>query len=239
MTPHINAKPQDIAPYVLMPGDPLRAKFMAETFLTDVHLVNNVRNVFMYTGCYKSTLVTIAASGMGQPSIGIYAYELFKFYNVQVIIRVGTAGAYSPNLKVFDVINVSAAYSSNNEFAKVWLGKDDHVLCASENIFDLLNATIIKENIPVINGIIHSNDIFYRPDDGLKFAQTMLDEYQCLGVEMESFALFAAAQHFNRQAACLLTISDAIANEIFISSTEREQKTKNMFYLALEALITL
>ncbi len=129
MTPHINAKKEDIAKTVLMPGDPLRAKFIAETFLENVKLVNEIRNMYMYTVTYQNKPITIAGSGMGCPSIGIYSYELFKFYDVDNIIRIGSAGSYDASLKVYDIVNITGAYGENN-FAQIVAGVNDKVLQA-------------------------------------------------------------------------------------------------------------
>ena len=129
MTPHIEAKKEDIAKTVIMPGDPLRAKFIAETYLKDYKLVNNVRGMLAYTGNYKDTKVTVMASGMGMPSIGIYSYELYKFYDVKNIIRVGTCGAYTKDLDLFDVILVNACYSESS-YAKTQNGCNDEMMYA-------------------------------------------------------------------------------------------------------------
>src|SRR5688500_2648033 len=124
---HISAKNGEIAPVVLMPGDPLRAKYMAEKFLKDIKLVNTTRNIFFYTGTYKSKTISIGASGMGCPSIGIYSYELYNEYNVECIIRVGTCGAYKPEIKLYDLINVDLAYSEST-YAKAAFGfEEDHI----------------------------------------------------------------------------------------------------------------
>ena len=161
-TPHIEAKSKDLfAKTVLMPGDPLRAKFVAETYLTDVVQINGVRNMFGYTGNYKGQKVTVMGSGMGMPSIGIYSYELFAFYGVEKIIRIGSCGSYTKDANVYDVIIVKDAYSESS-FAKTAFGYDEEALDATEELVAELNEAAKELNYPVINGRIHSSDVFYR-----------------------------------------------------------------------------
>ena len=159
-TPHIEAKKGEIARNVLMPGDPLRAKYVAEHFLEDARLVNQVRNVYAYTGTYKGKELTVMASGMGMPSIGIYSYELYKFYDVDNIIRIGSAGAYTDRLAVYDVVLADSAWSQSS-FAKVQNGCMDDVLYPSES----LNTRILDAahclQIPLKTARIHSSDVFY------------------------------------------------------------------------------
>ena len=137
MTPHINALETDIAKTVIMPGDPLRAKYIAETYLTDYKLVSSVRNMYAYTGFYKNKRVTVMGSGMGIPSMGIYSYELYKFYNVENIIRVGTAGAYTADLNLYDILLVKSSYSKSS-YAKVQANIDDHILYSNESLNEKL-----------------------------------------------------------------------------------------------------
>ena len=144
MTPHIEAKLGEIAKTVLMPGDPLRAKYIAETYLDDVKLVNKVRNIFAYTGKYKGKEVTVMASGMGMPSIGIYSYELYKFYNVENIIRIGSAGAYSSNINLYDLVLASQSYSLSS-FAKIQ-GYDNELITASEDLNNVINESALELN---------------------------------------------------------------------------------------------
>ncbi|QEH61332.1 purine nucleoside phosphorylase [Spiroplasma chinense] len=231
MTPHIEAKKEDIAKVVLMPGDPLRAKKIAETYLEDVKLVNEVRNMFMYTGTYKGKKITIAGSGMGCPSIGIYSYELFKFYDVDSIIRIGSAGSYKEGINVYDVYNVQECFGES-DFAKLAANIDKRVIPASKELFDLIEETAKEKNITTHKGIAHSSDVFYRHEshDSLAFAaKNNLDV-----VEMESFALFANAIATNKQAACLLTISDSFITKEVTSAEERQNKFMTMVELALE-----
>ncbi|AHI52443.1 purine-nucleoside phosphorylase [Spiroplasma culicicola] len=232
MTPHISAKKEDIAKVVLMPGDPLRAKKIAETYLTDVKLVNEVRNMFMYTGMYNGKKVTIAGSGMGCPSIGIYSYELYKFYDVNHIIRIGSAGSYKEGINVYDVYNVKEAFGES-DFAKIAANIDSKIIPAGEKLFDLIEATAQEKNIKTHKGIAHSSDVFYRYEDSLEFAKkNNLDV-----VEMESFALFANAIATNKQAACLLTISDSFITKEVTTAEERQNNFMTMVELALDTVV--
>ena len=160
-TPHNSADIKDIAKTVLMPGDPLRAKFIAETFLEDAKLVNNVRGIQGYTGTWKGTPVTVMASGMGMPSIGIYSYELFKFYDVENIIRVGSAGAYSADLKLFDVVVADSAYSEST-YAKEQCGNTSDIQYPSEELNAKIIASAKNLGIETHVGCLHSSDVFYR-----------------------------------------------------------------------------
>ncbi|AGM24816.1 purine-nucleoside phosphorylase [Spiroplasma chrysopicola] len=234
MTPHINAEKKDIAKIVLMPGDPLRAKFIAENFLDNFRLVNDVRNMYMYTGTYHGKEITIAGSGMGCPSIGIYSYELFKFYDVECIIRIGSAGSYVSELDIYDLVNVTSAYGENN-YAKIVAGIDDQVLEASQEVVDLITTTAQGLQLKLKNARVHSSDVFYRqnPDDWKKINK----EYDALCVEMESFALFANARALNKKAGCLLTISDSFISGVLTTAEERQNNFKKMMELALETII--
>jgi purine-nucleoside phosphorylase len=232
-TPHISSNIEDIAKTVLMPGDPLRAKFIAETFLKDVKLVNQVRNMLAYTGTYNGKKVTVMGSGMGMPSIGIYSYELFKFYDVENIIRIGSCGAYDKNLKLFDVLLVSQAFSESS-FAKTMGISNRHVLPASKTLNNRIKRAATKLNKPLKEGIIHSSDVFYRLNH-----QAYVDIYkkhQTIAVEMESFALFANAKALNRKAACLLTVSDSLVNHEETTSEQREKAFTNMMEIALKSI---
>ncbi len=230
-TPHINSPENKIAKTVLMPGDPLRAKYIAETFLENVELVNEVRNMFAYTGTYKGRKITVMGSGMGMPSIGIYSYELFKFYDVERIIRIGSCGAYSPELKLYDTLLVTEAFSESS-YAKTQNGYKLPYLKASESLNDEIEAIAKKIGIPVIKGRIHSSDVFYRehPEQAKEFAK----ENNLLGVEMESFALFHNAKVLGKKAACLLTVSDSLVTFEATTPEERQTAFTNMMKIALE-----
>lgn len=233
MTPHISAKKGDIAKTVLMPGDPLRAKFIADTFLEDVKQVNSVRNMFMFTGKYKGKEITVAGSGMGQPSIGIYSYELFKFYDVENIIRIGSAGAYVKELDLYDVVLVSEAYSDSTAFSELVLGEKTHVQKPSAELNAKLKEIGKELNIPVKEERTHSSDVFYaiRPLEETK----KVTQASC--VEMESAALFANAKATGKNAACLLTISDNLVTKEETSADERQNAFTNMMKIALELAV--
>lgn len=230
-TPHIELNDKSkISKTVLMPGDPLRALFIAKTYLKDYIQINSVRNMLGFSGYYKDKFITVMGSGMGMPSIGIYSYELFKFYDVENIIRVGSCGSYSPNLKLYDVILVDKAYSESS-YAKTFGLTDDEFIESSS----LLNEEIIKSasklNIDLNFGNIHSSDVFYRLN-GTDY-QKLYNEYNLLGVEMESFALFANAKALNKNASCLLTVSDSFVTKEETSSLERQNSFTKMMEIAL------
>ena len=232
MTAHNEAKFGEIAKTVIMPGDPLRAKMIAETYLDNYRLVNSVRNIYAYTGTYKGKEVTIMASGMGMPSMGIYSYELFKFYDVDNIIRVGSAGAYAPELKLYDVLLANEVYSDSS-FAKVQNGYDKMFNYPNSELNEKIRKSAIKLNIPIHEGRIYSGDVFYKDDENYK---EMYDKYKCLGVEMESFALFHNASILGKKAACLLTVSNSFVTNEETTSEERQKAFNNMIEIALNSI---
>lgn len=229
MTPHIEAPLGSIAKTVLMPGDPLRAKYIAENYLSDYKLVNSVRNIYAYTGTYNGKEVTIMASGMGMPSIGIYSYELYKFYDVDNIIRIGSAGAYSEELKLYDVMLALDAYSESS-FAKVQSGEEANILSSSSRLNEMIKAVATELDQKILAGRLHSSDVFYKTNDNF---QELYDRYGCLACEMESFALFNTAKILNKEAACLVTISDHFITGEKATSEERETSFDAMIKLAL------
>lgn len=231
MTPHIEAPLGSIAKTVLMPGDPLRAKYIAENYLSDYKLVNSVRNIYAYTGTYNGKEVTIMASGMGMPSIGIYSYELYKFYDVDNIIRIGSAGAYSEELKLYDVMLALDAYSESS-FAKVQSGEEANILSSSSRLNEMIKAVATELDQKILAGRLHSSDVFYKTNDNF---QELYDRYGCLACEMESFALFNTAKILNKEAACLVTISDHFITGEKATSEERETSFDAMIKLALLA----
>ena len=232
MTPHNEANVGDIAKTVIMPGDPLRAKYIEETYLEDYKLVNSVRNIYAYTGYYNGKEVTVMASGMGMPSMGIYSYELFKFYDVDTIIRVGSAGAYTKDLNLYDVVLVNGAYSESS-YAKVQNGCTDNMMYADKNLNFFIKKTAEENNIPITISNIHSSDVFYQEDNNFK---ELYDKYGCMCVEMESFALFHNANVLNKKAACILTISDSLVTKEETTSEERQKSFSTMIELALKSI---
>lgn len=231
-TPHIEVKEKGIiAKTVLMPGDPLRAKFIAETFLEDVVQFNAVRNVFGYTGTYKGKKISVMASGMGMPSIGIYSFELFKFYDVENIIRIGSCGGYTADMKLYDVILAKDVWSESS-YAKTQNGCDDTVIAGSESLNKRLLEAAEGLNIPMHVERVHSSDVFYR--ENFDDYKRIYADHGCVAVEMEAFALFHNANFLGKNAACLLTVSDNLATHELTTSDERQLAFTNMMKIALE-----
>src|SRR5690606_11493388 len=235
MSVHIAAQKGEIAKTVLQPGDPLRAKYIVENFMEDVRLVSQTRNIFYYTGLYKGREVSVGASGMGVPSIGIYSYELYTEYDVDTIIRIGTCGAYTPELKVFDVLNVENA-ASESTYAKFAWGIEEEILSHQGNVFSVINDTARNLSLDLKTTSIHTSDIFYRKNPG---TPEIAVKHNCTAVEMEAFALFANAQYLGKNAATLLTVSTIIPTGEFISADMREKALTPMIELALETAISL
>lgn len=236
---HCNAKKEDIAKTVLMPGDPLRAKYIAENFLENARLVNTVRNMLAYTGTYKGKEITVFSHGMGMASMGIYCYELYKFYDVENIIRIGSCGAYSEDLNIFDTILVDKSYTEGN-FAYEWNEKDCHLIESSEFLNEIIESTAKEINIPYIKGNTLCSDCF---DGYLESIPNLIKrfpkELNIIGAEMEAFALFYMAHYLGRQASCLLTVVDSHYKKQEISSEEREKSLNTMITLALESAIKI
>lgn len=233
-TPHIDAKDSiEIAKTVIMPGDPLRAEFIANTYLTDIVKFNSTRGMLGFTGKYKGKKVSVMGSGMGMPSIGIYSFELFAFYDVENIIRVGSCGAYHEDLALYDVLLATDAWSESS-YAKTQNGYSNDVITPSQE----LNAKIIKsaqnQGKSLKQGRIHSSDVFYRRNyDDYKHIR---DVHGCLAVEMEAFALFANAHELGKNAACILTVSDSLVTHAATNSAERQNSFTNMMEIALGIL---
>jgi purine-nucleoside phosphorylase, family 1 (deoD) len=230
-TPHINAQKGDFAKTVLMPGDPLRAKFIAENFLTDVKLVTDVRNMLGFTGYYKGRKISVMGSGMGQPSIGIYSYELFNEYDVENIIRIGSCGSYQADVKVRDLIFAQGASSESN-FAHQYNFPGTFAPLASWDLLkkavDIADSQGKKYHV----GNILSSDIFYNannPEAMKKWA-----DMGVLAVEMEAAALFLNATKLGKKAMCILTVSDSLVTHEQTTAEEREKTFTDMMEVALE-----
>ena len=230
-TPHIDSQAGAFAATVLMPGDPQRAKFIADNFLQDVVQVNSVRGMLGYTGTYNGRAISVMGSGMGMPSIGIYSHELFSSYNVERIIRIGSCGSYTADLNLYDVIIADDTWSEST-FARTQGVSEADILEASPALVAELESHAKALQIDYTKGRIHSSDVFYRQnfDD----YQTIRDQHGCHAVEMEAFALFANAQATNKQAACVLTVSDSLVTHEATTAAEREQAFTNMMKIALE-----
>lgn len=232
MSIHISARPGEIEKIVLLAGDPLRAKYIADNYMQNVKLVSSTRNIYFFTGTYKEKPLTVGASGMGCPSIGIYSFELFTEYDADCIIRIGTCGAYTKKLNLFDLINAETACSEST-YAACAYGYNKDSFKHQGNAFDIINGTAAELDLDLKNGPIHSGDVFYRAE---KDRPTIVKKYKCLAAEMEAFALFANARYLKKSAATLLTVSDVIPTHEKISADEREKALLPMMKLALESV---
>ena len=228
-TPHIEAKAGDFAPTVLMPGDPLRSKFIAEHFLEIPVLVNNIRGVQGYTGNYHGKRVSVMASGMGMPSIGIYSYELFNFYGVENIIRIGSAGIISQQLKLRDIVAGMSVYTNSN-FGQQYGFQGNVGPCCSWTLLKAAMEAGERLGPTPGPGPIYSSDIFY--DEGGNAAA--LEKLGVLAVEMEAAALYLNAARAGKNALCLCTISDNPKTGEELSAQERQNTFTKMMEIALE-----
>ena len=240
-TPHINAKPEDFAKTVLMPGDPLRAKFIAENFLENTKLVNNVRGIHGYTGLYKGIPVSVMASGMGMPSIGIYSYELFNFFGVENIIRVGSAGGMCEKVKVRDIIIAQGACTDSNYVHNFNL-PGTFAPIAEYNLLKT-SADIAEEmKLPFVVGNVVSSDTFYNDNENIPEGMTPADLWRkmgVLGVEMEAAALYMNAARSGKRALAILTVSDHLVTGESLSSDERQNSFTDMMKLSLETAVAM
>ncbi len=230
-TPHNSAKQGEIAKKVLMPGDPLRAKFIAENFLDNPECVNKVRNMFAFTGTYKGKEVTVMGGGMGMPSIGIYSYELFHFYDVDKIIRIGSAGALQDDVKLMDVVLAQGACTDSN-YARQFCLPGTFAPIASYSLLKSAADAADRLGIPVRVGNVLSGDVFYNDD------KTVNDSWRKMGVlcvEMECAALFMNAARAGKEALGILTISDHIYRPESLPAEAREKSFRQMMEIALEA----
>ncbi|WP_412032436.1 purine-nucleoside phosphorylase [Malacoplasma muris] len=231
MTPHIKAKKGDFAKIVLMPGDPLRAKWIAENFLESYQLVNDVRGMYAFTGNYKGIKISVMGHGMGIPSIGIYSYELFNFFDVEVIIRIGSAGSYTRDVKVGDLILTKSAYSESTYAELINVPTNNSTLLPSLEINTAIVDVARNNNISIKESVVHSSDVFY----GVRTVEELVKKTNADVVEMESFALFANAIKLNKKAATILTCSDSLVTHESMSAEDRQTKFVNMVKLALES----
>lgn len=241
-TPHIDAKPEDFAKTVLMPGDPLRSKFIAENFLENAKLVNNVRGVQGYTGEYKGKKVSVMASGMGMPSIGIYSYELFNFFDVDNIIRVGSAGGLSEKVKIRDIVIAQGA-CTNSSYPQSFGINGTIAPIADYNLLETCVNAARKMNLKFEVGNVLSSDVFYNDDvtylpkeqqSSMQFAKM-----GALAVEMEAAALYLNAARANKHALALFTVSDHLLTGEATTAIERQTSFTDMMKLALETAIEL
>lgn len=228
-TPHITAKKGDIAETVLMPGDPLRAKVVADTFLEDVIQYNTVRNMFGFTGTYKGKRVSVQGSGMGIPSIGIYSYELYNFYDVKNIIRIGSAGAIHDDLNVNDII-IGQGACTNSRYQEQYNIPGYYAPIADFNLLKKAVDEAEKKGVRYKVGNILSSDTFY---DDQKDAMDIWKKMGVLGVEMEAAGLYMNAARANKNALCILTISDIPSKKIATTPEERQNSFTDMMEIAL------
>lgn len=230
-TPHNEALKGDIAKTVIMPGDPLRAKYIAENFLDDYKLVNKVRGMYAYTGYYKGNKITVMAHGMGNPSVGIYSYELYKEYDVDEIIRIGSAGATTTKIPLRSVILVDKSYSMSN-FAKIQNNQEKVVLDSNEELNAKIEKAARNLNVKLLKSVVYCSDVYYNETED---PNILYKDYGCTCVEMESFALFHMANVLNKKAACILTISNSLITKEELPSIERQNSFNDMIKLALES----
>ena len=234
-TVHNEASKTDIAKKVIMPGDPLRAKYIAETYLEDYKLVNEIRNMYAYTGTYKGCEVTVMASGMGIPSMGIYSYELFKFYDVDEIIRIGTCGSFNKDIKIRDVILSEGAYSKTY-FPKLLDNKNIDYVESNCELNNKIKEKAKEINIDLKYGKTITSDVFdVYCDDKEEFENNFSNEY--LAVEMEAFALFYVAKKLNKKASCIMTVVDSKYDKKIVSPEDRQTSLDDMIKLALDSIL--
>ncbi len=233
----VNSK-EDIADIVLMPGDPLRAKYIAENFLENARLVTDVRNMYGFTGTYKGKKVTVMGSGMGMPSMSIYAFELFHYFNVEKIIRIGTCGAVSEKANVKEIILSDKVYSESN-FAYTYNNFEGDVVVASKELNESVLAAAeelgLKERIH--EGMLTTMDVFGPYIDYDRVLKRIPDNYEILGEEMEAFALIHVANSFGKKATTLATVVDSKFSNVVLSIEERQESLDEMIKLSLEAII--
>ena len=236
MTPHNEARKEDIAKTVIMSGDPLRIKKIAEKYLDNCRLVNSIRNIYAYTGTYKGKEVTVMAHGMGIPSMGIYAYELFKEYDVEKIIRLGSCGTFSEDINILDIVLVENSYTESN-FSYELNEEKINLVSSDKELNSKIEEVARVNNINIHKSNALSSDVFdWYVKDFNSFYNRLPKELNLEVAEMESFALFYLANKFNRKASCILTVVDSHSKEVNLSPEERENSLDKMTILALESI---
>lgn len=238
-TPHNEANIGDFAKTVVMPGDPLRAKYIVENFFDDYKLVNQVRGMYAYTGTYKGKKLSVMAHGMGMPSVGIYTYELYKFYDVENIIRIGSCGAYKPELKLFDIILSENVFSESN-YALTLNNENCHIASASNELNSIIEKTALENNISLTKGNSVCTDCFdvYMTDVN-QFLGRVPDGFNPVSAEMEAFALFYNAKLLNKNASCLMSVVDSKFITEIATTEQRQSGLNNMIRLALDSAIKI
>lgn len=242
-TPHIEAKVGEIAPIVITAGDPKRCQYIANKYLKNAKIVNSVRGMTAFTGEYKDKKITIFPVGMGMPSMGIYAYELYKFYGVETIIRIGTSGSFDKNFKILDTVLLEGSYTESNFALAINRDKNTHLSLADDTINDKIELTAKEKNISYKKGYGLCNEAFdfYLEENQFNdLIDALPKDISIVTSEMEAFALFYIASMLHKKSACLLTIVDSkFEKDVIITSQEREEKLDNMIILALETCLKL
>lgn len=242
-TPHNEAKKTDIAKIVLTSGDPKRCEYIAKKYLTKPKLVNSIRGMTAYTGTYKGKRITIFPMGMGMASLGIYAYELYKFYNVDTIIRMGTCGTPSKDIEILDTILLEGSYTESNYALAINRDRSTHISYATNSINKKIEETAKEENIPYKKGFgVCSEvfDIYLSAKKQKDMANHFPKKLNLIAVEMEAFALFYIAKMLRKKAACILTVVDSkFKPETIITPEQREKKLNNMIEIALKTSLKL
>lgn len=238
-TPHNEANKGEIAKTVIMPGDPLRAKYIAENFMENYKLVNQVRGMYAYTGTYKGKEITVMAHGMGMPSVGIYSYELFKIYDVENIIRIGSCGGYKPELKLFDIILTENVFSESN-YALTLNNDNCHTINSSSKLNSIIETTANESNIQIVKGNTVCTDCFdvYMTDVN-QFLKRIPHDFDPVAAEMEAFALFYNAHLLNKNASCLMSVVDSKFIKDIATPEERQTCLNNMIQLALDSTLKI
>lgn len=233
---HIDAKKKDIAPLVLLPGDPLRAKYIADNFLSNVKLVNTVRNMNAYTGTYKGKKISVVPSGMGVASAGIYVFELLYYFGVKKIIRIGTCGAVSKDLKLLDVVLADQIYSET-DYDTQFLNEDLLLVKSSDKLNSTIKKTADDLNIPITIGTTNTTSVFGPYGDSKDIYKRVPKDVNIIAEEMEGFAVCLTAKEFNADAAVLLSVTDSPYIDEVVSNEDRQTALNDMIKLALESII--
>lgn len=236
MTPHIEAKKEDISKIVIMSGDPLRAEFIAKNYLENAKLVNKVRGMLAFTGYYKNVKITVMGHGMGMAGAGIYFFELFKFYDVDTIIRVGSCGTALPNIKLLDMLLVEKSYTESN-YAYVFSKEKVNIELSNSKLNENIEKITLQKNKKIIKGTVLTCDVFDPYVDWKAILGRVPKEINVLATEMESFALFHIARKLHKKAACILTVVDSKCTDKVISSEDREKHLIDMIEIALDSVV--
>ena len=234
-TPHIESKIGEIAKKVLLPGDPMRAKYIAEHYLEDAVCINDIRGMLGYTGTYKNEKVTVFATGMGMPSMGIYAYELCKFYGAEELIRIGTCGANDAHLHLMDVILATKSYTLSS-YPHLFFEDDAKKFKSSNELNQKIRNVAVEKGINLTEGLIGTSDVFDVYVDKERYLKNYEGE-DIIAFEMEAAALFAIGKHLNVKTSCLLTVVDSVHQDESITPERREKSLNDMIELALDAIV--